>query len=59
MKLLPIINTCTNLEQLNSMLDKVVKVKHALTSERELKSHLMNKAKELGYKYDSNIKAFI
>ena len=59
MKLVSIINTCTTLEQLNSMLDKVVKVKHALTSERELKSHLVNKAKELGYKYDSNIKSFI
>ena len=59
MKLLALINSCTTLEQLNSMLDRVIKIKHALTSERELKSHLMNKAKELGYKYDSNIKAFI
>lgn len=59
MKVLPLINTCTTLEQLNSMLDRVIVIKHALTSERELKSHLMNKAKELGYKYDSTIKAFI
>jgi hypothetical protein len=59
MKLKVLINSCTTLEQLNSMLDRVIKINHALTSERELKSHLMNKAKELGYKYDSNIKAFI
>lgn len=53
------IETCQNDEHLNKSLKVILEMEHELTSERELKTHLMNKAKELGYKYDTNKKAFI
>lgn len=53
------IDKCENNEHLNKVLEALKNVQHALTSERELKTHLMAKAKELGYTYDTNQKAFI
>jgi hypothetical protein len=53
------IEKCQDASNLNQALQSIQKIEHALTSERELKTHLMNKAKELGYKYDTNQKAFI
>lgn len=59
MKYKKVIETCENAEHLNNSLNVILEMDHELTSERELKTHLMNKAKELGYKYDTNKKAFI
>ena len=54
-----VIDKCGNDKHLNNALEQLKTVEHSLTSERELKTHLINKAKELGYKYDTNKKAFI
>lgn len=54
-----VIDKCDNDKHLNNALEQLKTVEHSLTSERELKTHLINKAKELGYKYDTNKKAFI
>lgn len=59
MKLKAIIDSITTQDQLNTTLDKLLTIEHTMTSERELKTHLINKAKELGYKYDTDSKAFI
>jgi len=59
MSFIKIIDKCGEAEHLNNALEKLKLVNHSLTSERELKTHLINKAKELGYKYDTNKKAFI
>lgn len=52
MKLLPEIKAISNVDQLNEMITKLSNVKHALTSEKELKSHFKDKVKELGATYD-------
>jgi len=59
MELKKVIDTINTQEQLNSTLEKLLTIEHAMTSERELKTHLINKAKELGYKYDTDSKAFV
>ena len=59
MSLKKVIDNITSQEQLNSTLEKILTIEHAMTSERELKTHLINKAKELGYKYDTDSKAFV
>ena len=59
MKLKAIIDSITTQDQLNTTLDKLLTIEHTMTSERELKTHLINKAKELGYKYDTDSKAFV
>lgn len=46
-------------DELTSLLEKITNIPHALTSERELKSHLLEKSKELGFKYDSETKQFV
>ena len=54
-----VIDKCGNDEHLNKALEQLKTVEHSLTSERELKTHLISKAKELGYQYDTNKKAFV
>lgn len=54
-----VIDKCGNDEHLNKALEQLKTIEHSLTSERELKTHLISKAKELGYQYDTNKKAFV
>ena len=53
------VDSCVDLEQINKIMQNLKDMVHALTSERELKNHLVAKAKELGFKYDKDTKAFI
>jgi hypothetical protein len=59
MKVKPFIDSSSNLEQINSMLTRILELPHALTSEKELKTHLMQKAKELGFSYDKDKQTFV
>ena len=54
-----VIDKCGNDNHLNNALEELKTIEHSLTSERELKTHLISKAKELGYQYDTNKKAFV
>ena len=53
------IDSALTLEQFNSVMKNIVDAVHALTSERELKNHLVAKATEKGFTYDANSKAFV
>jgi hypothetical protein len=59
MKIKIVINSATEAEQLNNVLEAIINVEHALTSEKELKTHLMAKAKTLGLSYDKDTKKFV
>ena len=59
MNLKVFINGAKDLEQVNKIMKRIQEVPHALTSEKELKTHLVNKAKELGYVYDKQKKTFV
>lgn len=48
-----------NVEQLNVVLKAIQKIKHVSTTEHELKTHLFNKSKTLGFTYDKEKQAFI
>lgn len=54
MRLKVFIDSVTNIEQVNQILERLKGIQHALTSEKELKVHLVNKAKELGLAYDKD-----
>lgn len=58
MKIKVVVDSAQNLEQLNKVLETLQTMTHALTSEKELKTHLVNKAKELGFSYDKEDKRF-
>ena len=53
------IDGCKDLEGINKIMKNLNDMEHALTSEKELKNHLVAKSKELGFKYDKETKAFI
>ena len=59
MKVKTFIDSAANLEQVNKILKRILELPHALTSERELKTHLVNKAKELGFVYDKDKQTFV
>jgi hypothetical protein len=59
MKIKIVIDSTKEAEQLNNVLEAILNVEHALTSEKELKTHLMSKAKVLGLSYDKDTKKFI
>ena len=59
MRLKVFIDNVHELEQVNQIMGRLSEVKHALTSERELKTHLITKAKSLGFIYDKTAKAFV
>lgn len=52
MKILNIIKKCETAEHINLTMAKILKAEHALTSEKELKHHLNEKAVALGLKFD-------
>ena len=52
MRLKVFIDSVSTLEQVNQIIVRLKEIDHALTSEKELKVHLVNKAKELGFVYD-------
>lgn len=54
MRLKVFIDSVSSLEQINQILERLKGIEHALTSEKELKVHIVNKAKELGYVYDKD-----
>lgn len=58
MRLKVFIDAVTDIEQANQILERLKSVEHALTSEKELKVHLIKKAKELGYVYDKDAGQF-
>ena len=53
------VSNAKDAEQINKLLARIQEVPHALTSEKELKGHLISKAKELGLVYDKEKKAFV
>lgn len=53
------IENANDLEQVNQILVRILEIDHVLTSERELKTHLIKRAKELGFEYDKETKKFI
>jgi hypothetical protein len=54
MKLVDQISRLVSVDQINKMVDTIKEKTHALTSERELKLKLHEKAKELGLTYDKD-----
>lgn len=58
MKILPEIQAISNVDELNAMIEKLANVKHALTSEKELKTYFKEKVKELGATYDKETKRY-
>jgi predicted house-cleaning noncanonical NTP pyrophosphatase (MazG superfamily) len=54
MSLTTVINSATTAENINEVVEKIANMPHALTSERELKLRLHEKAKELGLVYDKD-----
>lgn len=58
MRLKVFIDSVSTLEQVNQILERLKEIKHALTSEKELKVHLLNKASDLGFVYDKTTKQF-
>ena len=58
MKILPEIQAISNVDELNAMIEKLANVKHALTSEKELKTYFKEKVKELGATYDKEAKRY-
>jgi hypothetical protein len=59
MSLLPFIDAVNSIEQVNQFMARVGQLTHALTSERELKFALHNKAKEMGLRYDKQAQAYV
>lgn len=59
MHLLAFIEKANSLEQINQFMQKTSEMEHALTSERELKFAVNNKAKELGFIYDREQNAYV
>jgi hypothetical protein len=57
--LMPFIREANSLEHINKLLVRIREVKHALTSEKELKWALHNKAKEMGFKYESQTERYV
>jgi len=53
------IDSVSTLEQINKLISRIAEVPHALTSEKELKTHLIQKAKELGFSYDKDKQTFV
>ena len=58
MKLKVFIDSANDLDQLNKILLRLKEIDHGLTSEKELKVHLLNKAKSLGFDYDKETGVF-
>lgn len=59
MSLITVINSATTPENINQAVEKIATMPHALTSERELKLRLHEKAKELGLVYDKDQRKYI
>ena len=59
MTLMPFIREANSLEHINKLLIRVKELNHALTSEKELKWALHSKAKEMGFKYDSQTECYV
>lgn len=59
MTLKTFIASATTLEHVNKLITRIAEVPHALTSEKELKTVLMQKAKDLGFSYDKERQAFV
>lgn len=59
MSLLPFIEAANSAEQINSFVVRIGELHHALTSERELKFALHNKAKGMGLKYDKQTQTYV
>ena len=53
------IDKCSNVEELNSTFEDIIKDEHYLTSKDELWFRLCEKAKTLGFNYDKKQKCFI
>ena len=49
---------CTNAEELNNAMELIINAKHALGSKEELRTHLINKAKELGAVLDQQTRKY-
>jgi hypothetical protein len=49
----------TTVEEINSFIERIKNTTHALTSEKELKFKLNNKAKELNLIFDKGVKAYV
>jgi hypothetical protein len=59
MSLLAFIESASTVEHINTFVLRIGELKHALTSERELKFAVHEKAKSLGLKYDKSQKTYI
>ncbi len=59
LELVPEINSVTNVDELNGVLEKLKTTQHALTSKDELGSYLQAKVKEIGAIYDKEAKCYI
>lgn len=59
MEVVPEIQNCQNIDQLNEVVKKIKDLKHVLTSRKELLNHVGIKAKELGAKYDKESELYI
>lgn len=59
MSLLSFIESASTVEHINTFVGRIAELKHALTSERELKFAVNAKAKSLGLKYDKSQKTYI
>jgi hypothetical protein len=58
MQLKIFIDSANDLEQINKILNRLKEIEHGLTSEKELKVHLLSKAKLMGYEYDKESGTF-
>ena len=58
LKIKEVIVKCTNAEELNNAMELILAAKHALGSKEELRTHLINKAKELGATLDPQTRKY-
>lgn len=58
-EIVPSIQNCPDVETLNTLVEQIKTMEHALTSRKELLVHVGNKANELGAKYDKEAGKYI